>query len=137
VAQHSILVHDILKRNGESPHTCLLGLLHDAAEAYVGDMIRPLKMVMPEFEDLEEKVWCEIVDKFELWYTAPQWELIKWADQEALRIEMRDVVNVGTVDWGGLTAAPFSEQLTIYKQNPTVVEGNFLKIARILLSGFE
>lgn len=43
VARHSLWVSELLEYNGESDVTQLAGLLHDAAEAYLGDMIRPLK----------------------------------------------------------------------------------------------
>src|SRR4051794_15527189 len=44
VAQHSCLVSALCKAND-----ALWGLLHDASEAYLGDIPRPLKS-LPEFE---------------------------------------------------------------------------------------
>lgn len=43
VARHSIWVMRRLYDQGESHLVQLLGLLHDAAETYLGDMVRPLK----------------------------------------------------------------------------------------------
>lgn len=43
VAEHSLLVARILGERGESHRTQLYGLLHDAAEAYLGDIPSPLK----------------------------------------------------------------------------------------------
>lgn len=43
VARHSLWVSYYLKEQGYGPKVQLAGLLHDAAEAYMGDMIRPLK----------------------------------------------------------------------------------------------
>lgn len=45
VAEHSVRVAFWLRENGFSAEECLTGLLHDASEAYVGDMVRPLKRV--------------------------------------------------------------------------------------------
>ncbi len=53
IAQHSILVAghiDCCSR------TQLFGLLHDAAEAYLGDMIRPLKKEFPQYEFCEKSL---------------------------------------------------------------------------------
>lgn len=43
VDEHSMRVARIVRRVGGGPMTVLLGLLHDAGEAYVGDIVRPLK----------------------------------------------------------------------------------------------
>lgn len=43
VAQHSLLVHDLVEHLGASPEVRLAALLHDAHEAYVGDLTTPLK----------------------------------------------------------------------------------------------
>jgi len=53
VAQHSYAVASILKHKGFGPKIQLAGLLHDAAEAYFGDMISPLKAFFPEYVQVE------------------------------------------------------------------------------------
>jgi hypothetical protein len=40
--------------------TALRALLHDAAEAYVGDVIRPLKIELPRFSEIEE-LWQKAI----------------------------------------------------------------------------
>lgn len=45
VAEHSWRVSRWLEEQGYNKEIQLTGLLHDAAEAYVGDMVRPLKRV--------------------------------------------------------------------------------------------
>ena len=52
VAQHSVLVSQNVPDDLR-----LVGLMHDATEAYCGDMIRPLKNVLPEFKELENGIW--------------------------------------------------------------------------------
>jgi phage pi2 protein 07 len=51
VAEHSILVSYYVE-----PQNRLLALLHDASEAYLGDVASPLKQLLPEYKKLEEKV---------------------------------------------------------------------------------
>jgi len=81
VARHSIWVSDHLEAEGFMGGVLLLGLLHDAAEAYIGDVIRPLKH-NPAFgtiyADLETHVDSCIAEHFGLPFPHPPW--IKEAD---------------------------------------------------------
>lgn len=69
VAQHSVHVTDLLS----SPHfhsvlkptsegLIRAALLHDAAEAYLGDIVKPLKNLLPDYMELEG-VWTEVIAK--------------------------------------------------------------------------
>jgi len=50
-------VHDWLwGHNKATPETCLMGLWHDAAEAYIGDVAAPLKRNLPGYKHLQSKV---------------------------------------------------------------------------------
>lgn len=61
VAQHSVLVANALPEELQ-----LQGLLHDAAEAYMGDVPRPIKHNMPAFREQEDKVLEVIWEKYGL-----------------------------------------------------------------------
>ena len=64
VARHSInCALEAIERE-YTPRVALLCLLHDAAEAYIGDMTRPLKLRIPEFSVIEKKYQKIIFDKF-------------------------------------------------------------------------
>jgi len=92
VAQHSVLVSKIV----EERHA-LWALLHDASEAYVGDVATPLKVMLPNYRELEEHIQKTIAQKFGLKWPMPH--EIKEADLKALMAEKRDLIPGGH-DWG-------------------------------------
>lgn len=53
VAQHCVNVSVCTALLGGDP---LAGLLHDAQEAYIGDMVTPLKALLPGYQDIEAKI---------------------------------------------------------------------------------
>jgi hypothetical protein len=59
VAEHSVLVSHIVP-----PEHALVGLLHDATEAYVNDLARPLKRHLPEYKAIEELNWRAVSEHF-------------------------------------------------------------------------
>lgn len=64
VARHSINCSLEAANRGYSKRVQLLCLLHDAAEAYIGDMTRPLKLKIPEFSEIEKKYQKIIFEKY-------------------------------------------------------------------------
>lgn len=80
VAEHSVYVaQEVMKTH---PHLGLAALMHDAAEAYVGDMVSPLKAILPEFKVIEDKVDKVIADRFGFDHT--HHSIIKQADMQLL-----------------------------------------------------
>lgn len=63
VAEHSVNVSLVVPEKD-----AMVALLHDAHEAYVGDMIRPIKypmeLNMREFRELERKIQAVVLEKF-------------------------------------------------------------------------
>ena len=95
VAQHSVMVSQIVP-----PEHALAGLLHDAAEAYVGDMVSPLKRAMPAFREVEDAVLAAIFERFGLMLPLP--DAVKHADLVMLATEKRDLLGPSPLDWGPL-----------------------------------
>lgn len=88
VAEHSVRMGDELKRRGHSPLIQLLAYLHDAHEAYISDISRPLaKEIAPEKIDKlkashDAKIFTHfgIMDKI----TDKEWNIVKHADNVML-----------------------------------------------------
>jgi hypothetical protein len=76
----------------------LAGLLHDAAEAYVGDMVSPLKRRLADFQVVENDVEAAVFERFNLPPILP--ESVKRADLEILAAEAERVLVKAPEDWG-------------------------------------
>jgi len=63
VAQHCIVGSDWIFKDRQSDRLAMLFLIHDAAEAYIGDMVRPLKTLkdLKLFRDIETIILYEAI----------------------------------------------------------------------------
>jgi 5'-deoxynucleotidase YfbR-like HD superfamily hydrolase len=106
VAQHSLLVSSLVPTKHQ-----LVALLHDATEAYIGDMTRPLKALMPAYRMTEETIWQAICHRFNLDPMLP--ECVVRADMVALATERRDLMPHHPAKWECLRGIhPMSEHIT-------------------------
>jgi 5'-deoxynucleotidase YfbR-like HD superfamily hydrolase len=88
VAEHSVLVSRIIRKMWpEDVEAIWAGLLHDATEAYVGDVTTPLKVTMPKFMELEDKIGKDIAKAFKIKWDKRTVERVKTADMIALSTE--------------------------------------------------
>lgn len=108
VAQHSVLVSSILDKDAA------WGLMHDAAEAYIGDMVRPIKLHMPTFRDVEALVMRAICQRFGLPIVEPR--SVKQADDILLMTERRDLLASPTRPWTP-RADPLADKILPWSQN--------------------
>lgn len=86
VAQHSVLVVDILRAQQSGLEIAQAGLLHDAHEAYLGDRPRPMKLdtrLRPVLKEMEEEADVAIAGAFEISTEALHDQRVKWADNAA------------------------------------------------------
>jgi hypothetical protein len=122
VAQHSVLVSRLVPR-----HLAFIGLMHDATEAYIGDMVRPLKYSLSQFLEIEEAVWRVIARRFDLpFHVPPQ---VKEADDVALVTERRDLMVPSSKSWT-VQAEPAKE--TIIPLGPAEAKEEFIQRYRHL-----
>ncbi len=97
VAEHSLGVANMLLRSTGDTRTALFGLLHDASEAYLGDMVRPLKRQIPAYRyieaNMEIAISSALIPPAQDAHDCRRWELVKAADSEILAFEMSVVRN--------------------------------------------
>ena len=91
VAEHSIACCENAERVGEPIDVQLALLLHDAPEAYLGDIIRPLKLIIGDiYKDLEEMFQAAIDEAFFI-DTFRLHDVIKVHDNAVCEAEMRAI----------------------------------------------
>lgn len=127
VAEHSVRVAGQL-----SEELALWGLLHDAAEAYLGDLTRPLKRQDQAqwFNDAEDRLLAVIAETYGLAWPMPQ--AVRAADDVLLVTEARDLMVTPPADWH-LDAEPLSEP--IEPLAPAAAEALFLAQYEALKQG--
>lgn len=103
VADHSVRVSAVVP-----PEHALWGLLHDAAEAYLSDLPRPIKVQIPTYREYEDRLMRVIADHFGLGWPMP--EAVHVADNRLLATEQRDLMGPPPDSWG-LTVAPYDARI--------------------------
>lgn len=119
VARHSLNVYEIA--TVMEPANLRLrrtALLHDATEAFLGDVSRPLKELLPSYKVLEQKLWSVIADRYFLFdhipYIIKEWDVRILYDERDVFVRAQSNCRD---KWGG------EEELgPISKDHPWILE---------------
>lgn len=97
VAEHSVYVSEVVEySSGGNPIETMCALMHDATEAYIGDMVRPIKSFMPMFSTMEDNIWYYAISiKFGLPKDIS--DIVHEADNLLCSTEKRDLLAGGEV----------------------------------------
>lgn len=99
VAEHSVHVTWYTSQENK-----LWGLLHDATEAYLCDIPRPIKPLLEGYYEMEHNFMCVIAQKFGLDTRMPH--EVKLVDCAMLLPERDALMSNTTGDWSQLEGAP-------------------------------
>lgn len=83
-------------------------LMHDATEAYLVDMPRPIKQVMSQYKDIERRLDLVIREKFGLLPEMPP--EVHYIDNAMLATEKRDLMNPSKIPWADLPE-PYEDKI--------------------------
>jgi 5'-deoxynucleotidase YfbR-like HD superfamily hydrolase len=89
VAQHAVIVSELVEQRGGDVEDVFAALMHDATEAYLGDMPHPLKHRSPlgaAFKQAEDHLERALRERFRIRADVPE---IKRADRALLATERR------------------------------------------------
>ena len=100
VAEHSVLCSYLVPHEDR-----MIALMHDAAEAFIGDVSSPLKKMLPDYKAIERRVEEHVFSTLGLPYPFPP--SVKKADRIMLRLEQSQLMRnedrwEGTEDGEGL-----------------------------------
>lgn len=100
IAEHSVRVANYILDNYPGRlEDAFAGLMHDASEAYLSDLSRPIKQ-LPQFKfyrDVEDNLMRRIAERFEFEY--PLSAIVHEADSSLLGTEARDLMSPVVDDW--------------------------------------
>lgn len=102
VAEHAVFVSHRIARRGHGVLRQLAGLHHDDAEAYLGDIPRPLKPLLTDFSALEDRMDRAIVAALDLPFTTRAFHdaEVKTADNWSLFVEAKFLLPSQGEGWG-------------------------------------
>ena len=118
VAEHSILVSETVADFADE------ALLHDAAEAFIGDITRPLKQLLPDYKAIEADIEEAINERFGLSKAAKP--VIKEADLRVLAAEQMQVMAPECADWA-VEAGIAPADITVRGLLPQQAKAEFLR----------
>jgi hypothetical protein len=110
VAEHSVLTSYLV-----DPDHQFAALMHDAAEAYIGDVSRPLKSLMPDYKRIEARVEAVIASAFHL--PQPMPNRVKAADMAMLGHERIKVMGAWDF-WPGIPDTPLPDTVIRFLDPP-------------------
>jgi hypothetical protein len=127
VAEHSVHISYFVK-----PENALWGLMHDASEAYLSDIPRPIKPLLPQYKEAEKRLMDCIAFRFNFSEEEPA--EVKEMDTLILHNERRDLMLPSALEWG-LQGEPIPN-LTIEGWSPNKAKALFLRRYLELTTGF-
>lgn len=95
---YSVAEHSVLISRAVCPEHALAGLLHDATEAYLGDMVKPLKRHMGQYVQIEQNLWQVIAGVYGVPVELPT--CVTQADTRILIDERAALLGPSPAPWG-------------------------------------
>lgn len=90
IAEHCLNIVNVMLSEGYSRHYCLVGLLHDASEAYLSDIVSGLKQLLPDYKQIEKRFECQILRKYTMFTYVPG--SISTIDKQILLSEVKAIM---------------------------------------------
>lgn len=132
VAEHSVLMARWLRSAGETEAVQLCALLHDAPEAYLVDVPRPVKPFLTEYKAIEGRLWLMVAARFGISPNIPS--IVKFADESILADEQQQNMAPCVEPWN-LQHGPLG--VTLQYWHPAQAKAEFLGEFERLTGGLQ
>jgi hypothetical protein len=129
VAEHSLNVSALMAGHPtQSLNHQLVGLLHDAAEAYLKDIPTPIKHTpaFAEYRALEKQLQVTVFERFHLDATEGTRVLLGWADKAMLATEKHELFPNGHLAMPG-EVLPEARRMRLSRYSPQIVYNLFMQ----------
>lgn len=126
VAEHSLLVSQVCEHLYNDKQIILWGLLHDACEAYISDIPRPLKYQLAQYLKIEFLVDFAIMEKFGI-DRDKVIRKVKFVDNSLLEFERKQLMSKPPMSWNINAFDIATELISINCYPPEEAEELFLK----------
>lgn len=130
VAQHSINCAQEASVRGWSYRLQLACLLHDASEAYISDITRPVKYYLDEYKKIEQNLQKVIYERFGITdLTTEECQQIGEVDNALLHHEFEQLHYQGLFE----VSPPLYAAADFAERNMTEVEAQFISLAKDIM----
>lgn len=129
VAEHSWIMSKIVSKDA-----AVYALLHDAAEAYIGDVPRPIKLLIPEIKKIENNILQVLLEKFQVILSQEIIDEVKTIDNRMLLTEKEFNMQEG-LEWGSLKDVEVLKLKKLFYWSPMLAEKHFLNRIKELKIG--
>lgn len=130
VTEHCVHCSWQARQDGQNLDTQIALLMHDAAEAFCGDVVKPLKIMLPEYSEVERRVEAAIAEKFLINFGLDA-SYIREIDQAALIAERNALFERDGVPWTGEETARRIE-IKVARWLPKQAEDQFRSTAHYI-----
>jgi uncharacterized protein len=115
---YSVAEHSVLVASQAPDHLKLTALMHDASEAYLLDIPRPIKRHLPGYAEIESRLMATIAERFGFQWPMP--DEIKQLDERIIEDERQQNMAEPPRFWGhreplGVTLKCWSPQMAALK----------------------
>ena len=118
---YSVAEHSVLLSQAVAPEHRLWALLHDASEAYLVDVPRPVKPFLPGYREAEDRLMAAVCERFGLPHAMPC--EVKRVDSAILNDERAQNMHHSRHDW---SIDPTPLGVTLQMWSPSEAETQFL-----------